>query len=243
MAACVPRLRKTRSPSRRRIPPWAIRTSIVLGATKRPSPRMKSRPSTANRALWIAIRPSTMSRLRCRTPAMSRVQGPRRTPKVAAWRTRSTTFALWIMFLLGRQAMLGHEPPINPRSTTATRCPDRASSQAIYLPASPPPKTTFGKRSLLLIRLSPQSLFVVALSEQQGYLGGCLYGFGQMIPKSRARGRTDVAQTTRRTNGGGVGHRLPDLVAAASGLLHSGMRRAARDGYAGKPVIPRLGTS
>src|SRR3982074_3835535 len=60
-------------------------------------------------------------------------------------------------FLLGRHAMLGHEPPISPFSTTATRCPDRANSQAMYLPASPPPKTTFWKRSRLLIRLSSSS--------------------------------------------------------------------------------------
>src|SRR6266851_2288778 len=56
--------------------------------------------------------------------------------------------------------MLGHEPPISPFSTTATRCPHRASSQAMYLPASPPPTTTFWKHSRLLIRLSSQSKFV-----------------------------------------------------------------------------------
>src|ERR1700716_2870691 len=54
--------------------------------------------------------------------------------------------------------MLGQEPPISPFSTTATRCPHRANSQAMYLPASPPPKTTFWKRSRLLIGLS-QSMF------------------------------------------------------------------------------------
>src|SRR5258708_26140639 len=101
---------------------------------------MNSRPLAAKRALLIAIMPSTISRLRRRTPAMSTVQGPRRNPNVAAWRTKSTTLALWITFLLGRQAMLGHEPPISARSTTATRCPPRASSQAMYLPASPPPE-------------------------------------------------------------------------------------------------------
>jgi hypothetical protein len=38
--------------------------------------------------------PSTMSRLRCRTPAISTVQGPTRNPNGEAWRTRSATFAL-----------------------------------------------------------------------------------------------------------------------------------------------------
>jgi hypothetical protein len=33
--------------------------------------------------------------------------------------------ALWMTFLLGRQAMLGHEPPISPRSITAVRRPAR----------------------------------------------------------------------------------------------------------------------
>src|ERR1700716_2257853 len=67
---------------------------------------MNSRPLAANRALWIAIRPSTNSRLRCRTPAMSRDHGSTRNPNVAAWRTSSTTLALWIVFLLGRQGAL-----------------------------------------------------------------------------------------------------------------------------------------
>ena len=88
--------------------------------------------------------PSTISRLRCAhalhvrgRPARS---AGRRLPRGA---TRSATLALRITFLLGRQAMLGHEPPISARSTTTVGRPFPASSQAMYLPASPPPRTTF----------------------------------------------------------------------------------------------------
>jgi hypothetical protein len=72
----------------------AVNALITLGPTKRPSPRMNSRPLAANCALWIAMMPLTNSRLRRRTPAMSTLQGPRRSPNVEAWRTRPTTFAL-----------------------------------------------------------------------------------------------------------------------------------------------------
>src|SRR6201988_2724660 len=50
--------------------------------------------------------------------------------------------ALWIMFLLGRQAMFGQEPPIYFRSITTARIPFLAWVQATYLPASPLPRTT-----------------------------------------------------------------------------------------------------
>src|SRR5882762_8074174 len=39
------------------------------------------------------------------------------------------------------QAMLGQEPPIHRRSTTAVRRPDRAISQARSLPPAPLPRT------------------------------------------------------------------------------------------------------
>src|SRR5215510_6070152 len=45
------------------------------------------------------------------------------------------------MFLLGRQAMLGQEPPIYFRSITAAFIPCLASVQARNLPASPLPRT------------------------------------------------------------------------------------------------------
>src|SRR6266436_5607776 len=57
-------------------------------------------------------------------------------------RKESTTFALWIMFLLGRHAILGQEPPIYLRSTTATRLPSPANVQAATVEPVPPPRIT-----------------------------------------------------------------------------------------------------
>jgi enoyl-CoA hydratase/carnithine racemase len=65
-------------------------------------------------------------------------------PKASACRTTSATLALKISFLLGRQLMLGHDPPIQRRSTTAVRRPEDAISQVIHLPASPLPITGAG---------------------------------------------------------------------------------------------------
>src|SRR5271165_2359737 len=47
-----------------------------------------------------------------------------------------------MIFLLGRQAMLGQEPPTYFRSITATCFPCLASVQAMYLEPSPLPSTT-----------------------------------------------------------------------------------------------------
>src|SRR5229473_3579664 len=57
-------------------------------------------------------------------------------------RKESTTFALWIMFLLGRHAILGQEPPIYLRSTTATRLPSPANVHAATVEPVPPPRIT-----------------------------------------------------------------------------------------------------
>src|SRR5688572_11845225 len=46
-----------------------------------------------------------------------------------------------MMFLLGRQAMFGQEPPTNFRSTSAVRWPSFDRVHARYLPASPLPIT------------------------------------------------------------------------------------------------------
>src|SRR5438876_4353124 len=78
-----------------------------------------------------------MSRFRSSTRRMLILYGPVSSPKSAAWWTRSATFALQISFLLGRQLMLGHEPPIHRRSTTAVRCPAPAMSQARSFPPNP----------------------------------------------------------------------------------------------------------
>src|SRR5580693_5724997 len=55
-------------------------------------------------------------------------------------------------FLLGRQAMFGHDPPIYFRSTTAVRLPSLAIVQAANLPAVPPPSTRVSKFSGAFIR-------------------------------------------------------------------------------------------
>src|SRR6266852_6960691 len=57
-------------------------------------------------------------------------------------RKESTTFALWIMFLLGRHAILGQEPPIYLRSTTATCLPSPAKVHAAMVEPVPPPRIT-----------------------------------------------------------------------------------------------------
>src|SRR5215469_11635306 len=59
------------------------------------------------------------------------------------------------MFLLGRQAILGHDPPMYLRSITAVLLPCLASVHAMYLPPSPLPRTTtsyfFTFESLMVI--------------------------------------------------------------------------------------------
>lgn len=46
---------------------------------------------------------------------------PISTPNSAARLVNERTFAEWMMFLLGRHATFGHDPPISFRSTTAAR--------------------------------------------------------------------------------------------------------------------------
>src|SRR5262245_44380323 len=78
---------------------------------------------------------------------MSIVTGPVAAPYSAAWCTRYETFALQISFLLGRQLTLGHEPPIQRRSTTAVAWPDEARCHARSLPPAPLPRITFANDS------------------------------------------------------------------------------------------------
>src|SRR5262245_58743726 len=57
-------------------------------------------------------------------------------------RKYDATFALWMMFLLGRHAMFGHDPPMYLRSMTATRFPSPANVQAATVDPVPPPRIT-----------------------------------------------------------------------------------------------------
>src|SRR5580693_8990419 len=68
-------------------------------------------------------------------------------PNSLARRKQSTTFAVWMMFLLGRHAILGQEPPIYLRSTTATRLPSPANVHAATVEPVPPPRITRSKSS------------------------------------------------------------------------------------------------
>ena len=73
---------------------------------------------------------------------MLMVIAPVRTPNAAARAVSEATFALWMTFLLGKQATFGQEPPTSFRSMSAVRWPSFDSVHARYLPASPLPTTT-----------------------------------------------------------------------------------------------------
>src|SRR3981189_2047418 len=90
----------------------------------------------------MSFRPLTILRLRSRTPAMSIAKPSCVMPNSLLRRKYDATFALWIMFLLGRHAILGQEPPIYLRSTTATRFPSPANVQAAMVEPVPPPRMT-----------------------------------------------------------------------------------------------------
>ena len=45
-----------------------------------------------------------------------------------------------MMFLLGKQAIFGHDPPMYLRSITATRCPCPANVHAAIVDPVPPPQ-------------------------------------------------------------------------------------------------------
>src|SRR5437016_12703671 len=81
-----------------------------------------------------------MARLRARTCAMSMRQLSLLIPNSQLVQKYDATFALWIIFLLGRQAMFGHEPPIYFRSITAVFIPCFAKDQEVNLPATPLPR-------------------------------------------------------------------------------------------------------
>src|SRR6185312_7022383 len=71
-----------------------------------------------------------------------------------------------MMFLLGKQAIFGHDPPMYLRSITATRCPCPANVQAAMVDPVPPPRITKSNSSdeLLLVLLMQMSF-----SERQGH--------------------------------------------------------------------------
>src|SRR6266849_3198178 len=90
----------------------------------------------------MSFRPRTILRLRSRTPAMSISKPSHVMPNSLPRRTYDATFALWMMFLLGRHAILGQAPPIYLRSTTATCFPSPAKVHAAIVEPVPPPRIT-----------------------------------------------------------------------------------------------------
>src|SRR2546423_15562426 len=90
-------------------------------------------------------------------------------------RKYDATFALWIMFLLGKHAMFGHAPPMYLRSTTATRLPSPAKVHAAMVEPVPPPRITRSNSSgCVSLRTQADGevsvLFTLLLpSEQQGH--------------------------------------------------------------------------
>src|SRR5262249_16830447 len=98
-----------------------------------------------------------MSRLRWRTAIMSTSTRSVFVPNSAPRRAMYATFALQISFLLGMQLMSGQEPPPHRRSTTATRRPDRARSQASAFPPCPLPSTSASYRSGVAMMFPPES--------------------------------------------------------------------------------------
>src|SRR5580658_10573575 len=95
----------------------------------------------------MSFRPRTILRLRSRTSAMSIAKPSHVMPNSLLRRKYDATFALWMMFLLGKHAMFGHEPPIHLRSMTAVFRPFLASVHARYLPPSPLPRTRISNSS------------------------------------------------------------------------------------------------
>src|SRR5262245_11982912 len=130
-----------------------------------------------------------MSRLRWRTVAMSMATGPVTVPNCAAWRASCATLALQISFLLGRQLMLGQEPPIQRRSTTALRRPARAMCQARYMPPFPPPRMRISNRSGCAMMIS-------------------LWGFHDSLRGRQTRRSVDSVGVVRSSFRGG-GRRAP----------------------------------
>src|SRR3989442_8137893 len=90
----------------------------------------------------MSFRLRTILRLRSRTSAMSIAKPSCVMPNSLLRRKYDATFALWIMFLLGKHAMFGHDPPIYLRSTTATCFPSPAKVHAAMVEPVPPPRIT-----------------------------------------------------------------------------------------------------
>src|SRR5437879_9085604 len=125
--------------------------------------------------MYMSFRPRTILRLRSRTSAMSIAKPSSVMPNSLLRRKYDATFALWIMFLLGKHAMFGHDPPIYLRSTTATCFPSPAKVHAAMVEPVPPPRITRSNSSGcdFLRTWADEVLFVlfmrIFLSERQAH--------------------------------------------------------------------------
>src|SRR5438445_5973732 len=92
--------------------------------------------------MYMSFRPRTSLRLRARTSAMSIAKPSCLIPNSLLRRKYDATFALWMMFLLGKHAMFGHDPPTYLRSMIATCFPSPAKVHAAMVEPVPPPRIT-----------------------------------------------------------------------------------------------------
>src|SRR5436190_14575277 len=90
----------------------------------------------------MSFRPRTILCLRSHTSAMSIAKPSCVMPNSLLRRKYDAIFALWMMFLLGKHAMFGHDPPMYLRSTTATCFPSPAKVHAAMVEPVPPPRIT-----------------------------------------------------------------------------------------------------
>src|ERR1700741_1009523 len=133
----------------------------------------------------MSFSPRTILRLRSRTPDISIVKPSCRMPNSLLRRKYDATFALWMMFLLGKHAMFGHDPPIYLRSTTATRLPSPAKVHAAIVEPVPPPRITRSNSSGCVFLTTPADdvlsvLFMrFFLSERRAHSGLSVWVAGQ----------------------------------------------------------------
>src|SRR5215813_12957149 len=103
-----------------------------------------------------------------------------------------------MMFLLGRQAMFGHDPPMYLRSMTATRCPCPANVQAAMVEPVPPPRITRSNSSgcVFLGTWADEVFFVlfmrILLSERQVHSWLALISRGRPPTLLRATVRSQL---------------------------------------------------
>src|SRR5439155_12955948 len=103
-----------------------------------------------------------------------------------------------MMFLLGRHAMFGHDPPMYLRSMTATRCPCPAKVHAAMVDPVPPPRITRSNSSscVFLSTWADEVVFVlfmrIFLSERQLHSWLALISRGRPPTHLRARVRSQL---------------------------------------------------